>query len=76
MMKTITVLLGVLGAILLVISQLLRVLHWPGGAGFNIAGLAAVALFALGVAIHSYRTYRDEQFSQKIDEIGKEDDEN
>ncbi|MEZ4775772.1 MAG: hypothetical protein R3D00_21510 [Bacteroidia bacterium] len=75
-MKKITVLLGVLGAILLVISQFLRILHWPGGAGFNIAGLVTVSLFALGVAIHSYRTYREDHFSQKIDEIGKEEDEN
>ncbi|MDX2249441.1 MAG: hypothetical protein SF052_21840 [Bacteroidia bacterium] len=74
-MKLITVLWGILGAILLIISQILKVLHFQGGGEFNIAGLIVVSIFALAVGIQSWRANRNHHYSQKIEEIGKKEDE-
>ncbi|MEZ4826481.1 MAG: hypothetical protein R3C61_09330 [Bacteroidia bacterium] len=74
MMKKITVLSGVLGAVLLVIGQVMRFMALPGWNIVHICGLIAASLFALGVALHARRTTREDRFSQKIEEIGKEKD--
>lgn len=75
-MKTYSLILGIAAGVLLLTARLLKILHWGGGNVFNVLGLVIACIFAVAVAYQafSYRG-REKGMDQKIDEIGKYDDE-